>query len=132
MQVNKQNIKRPSLIEPFFNEELTPSNEFLIYIDCTTKSSNAVHKKNVTPDSHNIKKSLKNITYEDFSSLLKKANKSVLNQILLVCFGSKVLSNKHIIYIEIQNNLASLYQSQNHTRIDSVNTSIFKILSAVT
>ena len=61
MQVNKQNIKRPSLIESFFNEELTPSNDFVTYIDCSTKSSNIVHKKSsATSNSHNIKKSLKN------------------------------------------------------------------------
>ena len=61
MQVNKQNIKRPSLIESFFNKELSPSNEFITYIDCTTNSSNVVHKKcDVTSKAHNIKKTLKN------------------------------------------------------------------------
>ena len=60
MQVNINNIQRPTLIEPFLNEELTPDNEFLTYIDCTTNLSNTVHKNNgVTSNSHNIKKSLK-------------------------------------------------------------------------
>ena len=63
MQVNQNQIKRPSLIEPFFNEELTPDNEFVTYIDCSIKSSSVVHKKSVTPISHNIKKSLKNENY---------------------------------------------------------------------
>ena len=58
MQVNKEEIKRLSLIEPFFNEELTPENEFVTYIDCTNYSTVA-KKDNATPDSHNIKKSLK-------------------------------------------------------------------------
>ncbi|MEN4046988.1 hypothetical protein [Sulfurimonas sp. NWX367] len=60
MQVKQENIKRPSLIEPFLNMELSPTNEFMQYIDCSVKSSNVVHKKNnVTSDSHNIKKRLK-------------------------------------------------------------------------
>ena len=63
MQVIKENIKRPSLIQSFFNEELTPSNEFVTYIDCTPDSQKAVNKKIVTPDSHNIKKSLKSKNY---------------------------------------------------------------------
>ena len=61
MQVNKQNIQRPRLIEPFLNEELTPSNDFVTYIDCTYTPSNIVHKKDsVTSKSHNSKKPLKN------------------------------------------------------------------------
>lgn len=59
MQVNKNQIQRPSLIEPFFDKELTPDNDYVTYIDCSTNSSSVVHKKNVTPDSHNIKKVLK-------------------------------------------------------------------------
>ena len=60
MQVNQNQIQRPQLIESFFNEELTPDNEYVTYIDCSTNASAVVHKKSVTPDSHNIKKSLKN------------------------------------------------------------------------
>ena len=61
MQVNTNNIQRPTLMEPFFNKELTPDNEFLTYIDCNTNSSNIVHKKcSVTSDSHNSKKSIIN------------------------------------------------------------------------
>jgi len=64
MQVNKQNIKRPKLIEPFFNEELTPSNDFVTYIDCTYTPSNIVYKKDsVTSKSHNSKKALKSENY---------------------------------------------------------------------
>ena len=60
MQVNKQNIQRPKLIEPFLNEELTPSNDFVTYIDCTNTQSNIVHKKDsATSKSHNSKKALK-------------------------------------------------------------------------
>jgi len=59
MQVNKNQIQRPSLIEPFFDKELTPDNDYVTYIDCSTNSSSVVHKKSVTPDSHNIKKALK-------------------------------------------------------------------------
>ncbi len=33
MKVQADQIKRPRLIEPFFNEELTPDNEFVTYID---------------------------------------------------------------------------------------------------
>ena len=71
MQVNKQNIQRPRLIEPFLDKELTPSNNFVTYIDCTTKSSNVVHKKgDVTSDSHNIKKSL-NLGNDKHSNLIR-------------------------------------------------------------
>ncbi|UCN00050.1 hypothetical protein LCX93_11040 [Sulfurimonas sp. SWIR-19] len=60
MQVKQENIKRPSLIEPFLNMELSPTTEFISYIDCSVKSSNVVHKKsNVTSTAHNIKKRLK-------------------------------------------------------------------------
>lgn len=41
------------------NEDLTPDNKFVIYIDCTTNASSVIHKKIATSDSHNIKKSLK-------------------------------------------------------------------------
>jgi len=59
MQVNQNQIKRPSLIEPFFDKELTPDNEFVTYINCSISSQSVVSEKNVTPASHNIKKSLK-------------------------------------------------------------------------
>ena len=58
MQVNKNQIQRPSLIEPFFDKELTPDNDYVTYIDCSTNSSSVVHKKSATPDSHNSKKAL--------------------------------------------------------------------------
>ncbi len=58
MQVNIKAIKRPKLITPFFNEEITPDNEFLTYIDCNfamTKSSK------VTPNANFIKQNLNNV-----------------------------------------------------------------------
>ena len=61
MQVNKQNVLCSSLID------------YSSTIDCTTNSSNIVHKKNVTSDSHNIKKSLKSKNPQsrnDISSLM--------------------------------------------------------------
>jgi len=68
MQVN---IQRPRLIESFLDKELTPSNNFLTYIDCTTKSSNVIHKKgDVTSDSHNIKKPL-NLENDKHSNLMR-------------------------------------------------------------
>ena len=59
MQVNQNQIQRPLLIELFFDKELTPDNQFVEYIDCSTNSSSVIHKKNVTPASHDIEKSLK-------------------------------------------------------------------------
>jgi len=60
MQVVQNQIKRPKLIEPFFDKELTLDNEFVTYIDCTQRStSNVNDDSNVTPVSHNIKNSLK-------------------------------------------------------------------------
>ncbi len=59
MQVNQSQIKRPRLIEPFFNEDLTPDNNFVTYIDCTTNALSAVHKSSATSKSHNIKEPLK-------------------------------------------------------------------------
>ena len=58
IQVNKNQIQRPSLIEPFFDKELTLDNDYVTYIDCSTNSSSVVHKKSVTPNSHNSKKVL--------------------------------------------------------------------------
>ena len=67
MQVNQNQIKRPSLIEPFFNEELTPDNEYVTYIDCSTNASAVVHKKSVTPTiSNNIEKQLNNKRFYRF------------------------------------------------------------------
>ncbi|WP_434656966.1 hypothetical protein [Sulfurimonas sp. NW9] len=71
MQVKQENIKRPSLIEPFLNMELSPTNEFIKYIDCSVKSSNVVHKKNnVTSTADNSEKSLNNEEY--FSEALPR------------------------------------------------------------
>jgi len=60
MQVNQNQIQRPSLIEPFFDKELTPDNKYITYIDCSINASSVVHKKSATSYSHNIKKPLKN------------------------------------------------------------------------
>ena len=43
MKVQADQIKRPRLIEPFFNEELTPDNEFVVYIE-TYVSENSTPK----------------------------------------------------------------------------------------
>ena len=102
MQVNKQNIQRPSLIEPFFNKELTPSNEFVTYIDCTNNFSNVVYRKNVTSDSHNIKKSLK--------------TKKIIEKMYLVILKRKVAkihgdgkSSRQMFYTPLShNNILSL------------------------
>ena len=59
MQVTKEEIKRPKLFEPFFDKELTPQNEFVTYIDCTNRSTNA-KKDSATPVADNSEKSLKN------------------------------------------------------------------------
>ena len=52
MQIQVEDIKRPKLIEPFLNVELLPDNSYVTYINTTSQ-------KNVTLDSHNIKKTLK-------------------------------------------------------------------------
>ena len=67
MQVNTQNIKRPSLWLNFFTEELDHKNDFVSYINTSSNNSNIVHKSNVTSNFRknakslidNIKKSLK-------------------------------------------------------------------------
>ncbi len=46
MQIDKTTIKRPRLIDSFFHMEIDYKNDFVEYIYAT-------------PDSHNIKKSLK-------------------------------------------------------------------------
>ncbi len=89
MQVNKENIQRPSLIEPFFNLELSPTNEFIQYIDCSVKSSNVVHKKNnVTSNSHNTKKSLE-----------KEYSRCIDNPLLKVCPASGAYFESDYIFV---------------------------------
>ena len=56
MQINQNEIQRPTLITPFFGQELTPDNEYLTYIDT---SSDCI---SVTPTSNNSKNQL---LYED-------------------------------------------------------------------
>ena len=46
-------IKRPRLIEPFFNEELLPDNSYATHIETVKKDS-------VTPDAYLSKKEIKN------------------------------------------------------------------------
>ena len=43
MKVQADQIKRPRLIEPFFDKELTPDNEFVVYIE-TSVSKNSTPK----------------------------------------------------------------------------------------
>jgi hypothetical protein len=52
MQINQNEIQRPTLITPFFGQELTPDNEYLTYIDT---SINCI---SVTPTSNNTKNEL--------------------------------------------------------------------------
>ncbi len=57
MKVQADQIKRPRLIEPFFNYELTPDNEFVVYIETSVS-------KNSTP-SQIIQKNPENISEKD-------------------------------------------------------------------
>jgi hypothetical protein len=56
MQINQNEIQRPTLITPFFDQELTPDNEYLTYIDTSNDCIS------VTPTSNNSKNQL---LYED-------------------------------------------------------------------
>jgi len=57
MQIQVEDIKRPKLIEPFFNLEILSDNSYVTYINTT-------RQKNVTPNSHNIKKILKSKKFD--------------------------------------------------------------------
>ncbi len=59
MKVQADQIKRPRLIEPFFDKELTPDNEFVVYIETTVS-------KNSTPSTI-IQKNPKKSTEKDSS-----------------------------------------------------------------
>lgn len=65
MQVNRENIQRPSLITPFFNMELTPDNEYLTYIDTMNESKSVT--SNHSNDNYNSLKENTH-TYEDLST----------------------------------------------------------------
>ncbi len=78
MKVSADQIKRPRLIEPFFNEELLPNNEFVVYIETT-------NDKVSTP-----KHSLPNISLnpdEDFYSWCKRNLKYL---IIYFCIMNKI------------------------------------------
>ena len=121
MQVNQNQIQRPQLIESFFNEELTPDNEYVTYIDCSTNASAVVHKKSVTPDSHNIKKSLKNENY-------RRAMDNVLMKFCPV-FG-RLDSFNYMFYRDITFIEPSVMQHKNYYK-EYENFSIFDEVSAI-
>jgi hypothetical protein len=46
MQIQTDQIKRPRLIEPFLHLELTPTNDFVEYIDTTSADNNVTSLQN--------------------------------------------------------------------------------------
>lgn len=125
MQVNKQDIQRPRLIEPFLNKELTPSNDFVTYIDCTYTPSNIVHKKDsATSKSHNSKKALKNENiFRAFDSPLFKRCPIFLQkssfEYIFVIFNSEAIifikpdTQQHHKYYELHDNF-SIFDHRNY------------------
>jgi len=58
MQVNTNNIQRPTLFSDFFGLELIWSNEYLTYIQTSINSVTSSLCKTAKSTTHNIKKSL--------------------------------------------------------------------------
>jgi len=82
MQIIQNQIKRPLLIESFFDKELTSNNEFVTYIDCTQSSaSNVNDDSNVTPFSHNIKNSLKTKKFATHFELKYNRKRFYMNEV---------------------------------------------------
>ena len=125
MQIDKNQIKRPSLIEPFFDKELTPDNEFVTYIDCSTNAQSVVHKKNVTPTSHNIKKPLKSKNYR----------RAVDNELIKECPVLPFKQSSGFVFVHDSKGAHIFIQSDVDQHINYFkeykNFSIFDIASAV-
>ena len=55
MQINKDEIQRPTLITPFLSEELTPDNEFLTYVDTNNDCKSVTQTTNyIKTDSNSL------------------------------------------------------------------------------
>ena len=125
MQINQNQIKRPRLIEPFFDKELTPDNEFVSYIDCSISSQSAVSRKNVTPASHNIKKSLKS----------KKYRRAVDNELIKECPALPFKQSSSYVFVHDSSGAHIFIDSDVDQHINYFkqyeNFSIFDIASAV-
>ena len=59
MQIDTQNIQRPSLFSDFFTEEIDYKNDFVSYIDTSSNDRNIVHKGSVTSLQNNSETPLK-------------------------------------------------------------------------
>jgi len=57
MQININEIQRPTLITPFIGQELTPDNEFAEYIDTTTINKSVTSRLNTSKKALKTKKS---------------------------------------------------------------------------
>lgn len=76
MQVNINNIQRPTLFQEFFDKLITYSNEVIEYINTTTiKSVTSIQHDNVVSIFNNIKNTIKNI-YTQIINAIKNINKS--------------------------------------------------------
>lgn len=93
MQININEIQRPTMITPFIGQELTPDNEIVEYIDTTTID------KSVTSQLNTSKKALKDLEIENYKYCLSLDiyGKSTF----LICFG--FTDNLEVIYDETFN-----------------------------
>lgn len=76
MQVNKQNIQRPTLFQVFFDKLITYSNEVIEYIQTTTSKSVTSHKvKKLSILNNLIKTSIKTFIKNTKNILIHKIKK---------------------------------------------------------
>jgi len=61
--------KQLLLFEPFLDNELTCTNEFLTYIDTTSNNLNIIHKNSVTSLSSNDTKKNTNLNLMNFTTI---------------------------------------------------------------
>ena len=75
MKVQTDQLKRPKLIEPFFDKELLPDNSFCIYIEVSPYSQKQASDRLVSTPSKNISKKSCEVDKKLLSNLekLKKA-----------------------------------------------------------
>jgi len=72
MQVNIQNIQRPTLFQEFFNKLITYSNEVIEYINTTTINNvTSTYRKTAITLTNTIKNNIKNIIKDKFIQINK-------------------------------------------------------------
>lgn len=90
MQINQNEIQRPTLITPFFGKELTPDNEYLSYVDT---SSDCI---SVTPTSNNSKNQLsfeESMNIDELNKRVQSSPKAVIKSILEDIFDCECLKS---------------------------------------